>query len=280
MAQNPWESGGQIQPELFGAILRDTRLGLGRSLQDGEKQTRILARHLAALESGEFSRLPPGIYARGFVHNYAMWLQLNPQEMVRLFNEARGETEVYRPQPVARPVSTAGPFSPNFVVIIFVVGMLAVVTAWGYTLLVQTPPKPPIAFIDATTIPPTPTTISRTVSAAANSTPNPSAIKVQGASDSATPASTPAASATPQAGITVVLTASADAYIEVFVDGSTTALPQKFVKSGAPLTIEAKQSVRIFCGAPSNVTYSVNGQSKGALPAESFKGTFTVKPNG
>src|SRR5439155_10772470 len=164
--QNPWQHGGPIHPTTFGAILRDARLGLGRSLQDAERQTRILARHLAALENGEFQLLPAGIYARGFVFNYANWLQLNPQEMVRLFNEARGEPEVaYKPQAVGgKPVNTSGPFSPNFVVIVFVIGILSVVAAWGYSLIVQTPPRKPIIHVPTVAATPTAITAGNTLS--------------------------------------------------------------------------------------------------------------------
>ena len=296
MMQSPWEHGGPIQPTTFGAILRDARLGLGRSLQDAERQTRILARHLSALESGDFHLLPTGIYARGFVYNYANWLQLNPQEMVRLFNEARGEPEVvFRPQPVGRPVNTSGPFSPNFVVIVFVIGILSVVAAWGYSLLVQTPPKKPI--IDVPTVAATPTAItgaSALISTAA-STPaagtGTSTLRIPGATGTTTgtnaaatgtvsiasgtvsPATGAAAtiSATPATSLKVTITSSVRSWVEIYADGDKNAKTVGYINPGETRAIEARQTVTIYCGKPDNVTYSVNGVDKGNLPKQALQ---------
>ncbi|MHB8645032.1 MAG: RodZ domain-containing protein [Thermomicrobiales bacterium] len=277
--QSPWQHGGPIQPTTFGAILRDTRLGLGRSLQDAERQTRILARHLSALESGDFHLLPAGIYARGFVYNYANWLQLNPQEMVRLFNEARGEQEVaYRPQPVGRPVNTSGPFSPNFVVIVFVIGILSVMAAWGYSLLVQTPPRKPI--IDIPTVAATPTVIVglpafATPSAAATAGGSiriASAVTGGGATTTATSAQGTATATTPPAtSLKVTITASVTSWVEIFADGDKIAKTVGYLNAGESRSIDAKQTVTIYCGKPDNVTYTVNGVDKGNLPKEALQ---------
>jgi cytoskeleton protein RodZ len=299
--QGPWQHGGPIHPTTFGAILRDARLGLGRSLQDAERQTRILARHLAALENGEFQLLPSGIYARGFVYNYANWLQLNPQEMVRLFNEARGEPEIaVKPQSVGRGVNTSGPFSPNFVVVIFATLILSVVAAWGYSLIVQSPPRKPI--IDVPTVAATPTAIS---SLAAISTPTTtssitsgiirtpapttgaadrSAAPTTGATDvsaplTATTTTTATVAPTAATSLKVTIKASGKSWVEAYVDGNTTATFKGFINPGATQDIEAKQTIRLIVGAPDYVTYSVNGVDKGTVPKAALQG-MTIALNG
>ncbi len=294
MMENPWQHGGPIQPTTFGAILRDARMALGRSLQDAERQTRILTRHLAALENGDFHLLPSGIYARGFVFNYANWLQLNPQEMVRLFNEARGEPELaYKPQPVARSVNTSGPFSPNFVVIIFVIGILSVVAAWGYSLLVQEAPKKQI--IDPTIVAATPTaipsvagvgTVSVGPSASAGTIRIPTVATGSTSSTSSAASSSPAttptnaastAAATPPAtSLKITITTSEKSWVEAYVDGDKTAKFIGFLNPGESQPIEAKQTVLIVVGKPDRVTYTVNGKDKGSFPKEALKG-FTIK---
>lgn len=283
--QGPWQHGGPIHPTTFGAILRDARLGLGRSLQDAERQTRILARHLAALENGDFHLLPSGIYARGFVYNYANWLQLNPQEMVRLLNEARGEPEVaYKPQPVGRGVSTAGPFSPNFVVVIFATLILSVVAAWGYSLIVQSPPRKPI--IDVPTVAATPTVITRTValstaSVAPSNTagtiriPSPTVVGTDTVAVSTAPAVTATATAQPTS-LKVTIRASGKSWVEAYTDGDTTATFKGFINAGDTQDIVAKQTITLIVGAPDYVTYSVNGVDKGTVPKEALKG-FPIK---
>ena len=298
--QDPWQHGGPIQPATFGAILRDALLGQGRSLQDAERQTRILARHLAALENGDFKLLPPGIYARGFVYNYANWLHLNPQEMVRLFNEARGEPEQpYRPQPVARPVSTAGPFSPNFVVIVFATIILSVAAAWGYSLLVHSPPKR--LPLDATVLPATPTIIPGTNPAGVASiqsatgtgtiriptAPSGSATAGTGSSVAGTTtAGSPAASkaavtgtttATPVSGLKVAIHATGKSWVEVYVDGDPNAKFIGAMNAGDTQEFEAKQNIRFKVGAPDFVSYTVNGQDKGTFPKDALTAVgFTI----
>ncbi len=295
--QSPWEHGGPIQPTTFGAILRDARLGLGRSLQDAERQTRILARHLSALESGDFHLLPSGIYARGFVYNYANWLQLNPQEMVRLFNEARGEPEaVYRPQPIGRQVNTSGPFSPNFVVIIFATLVLSFVAAWGYSLLVKPPPKKPI--IDVPTVAATPTTLAgasaliSTTAITPNAGTGTSTIRIQtppgtvtgtnvaaaGTLAPATGTTNATASPTAATSLKVSITSNVKAWVEIYTDGNKIAKTIGYINPGETREIEASQTVTIYCGKPDNVTYSVNGVDKGALPKDALQTQgFTIK---
>jgi cytoskeleton protein RodZ len=305
--QGPWQHGGPIHPTTFGAILRDARLGLGRSLQDAERQTRILARHLAALENGEFQMLPSGIYARGFVYNYANWLQLNPNEMVRLFNEARGEPEVvYKPQAVGRGVNTSGPFSPNFVVVIFATLILSVVAAWGYSLIVQSPPKKPI--IDVPTVAATPTAISSLAAigtpttapslvagairipsptTGASTTTAPTTATGSAATSSLTTTGTAAASsptvaatitATPATSLSVTIKANGKSWVEAYVDGDTTAKFKGFINPGDSQDIEAKQTITLIVGAPDYVTYSVNGVDKGTVPKAALQG-LTIKLN-
>lgn len=285
---DPQPYGGADRPTTFGAILRDARLSQGRSLQDAERQTRILARHLAALENGDFHLLPPGIYARGFVYNYANWLDLNPQEMVRIFNEARGEPDAaYRPQPVSQHIHTGGPFSPNFVVIVFVIGLLAVGAAWGYSLIVKSPPKR--AVLDITVLPATPTALAGTVGAVpANPASRPSTsgagtITIATApvgSTTANPAAVTGTTTPPAAtGLTVTLKATAKSWVEVYTDGNPTAKFVGFMNPGDTLTFEAKESVRCTIGAPDKVSYTVNGQEKGTFPKEALtKAGFTIKP--
>jgi len=282
--QGPWQHGGPIHPTTFGAILRDARLGLGRSVQDAERQTRILARHLVALENGDFQLLPAGIYARGFVYNYAKWLQLNPREMVRIFNEARGEPEAaYKPQPVGRGVSTSGPFSPNFVVVIFATLILSVVAAWGYSLIAQSPPKKPI--IGIPTVAATPTAITQTAALAAPSVaPSTTAgtIRIPAPNTVATDTTAPVAAtvtAPPPPSLKVTIKANGKSWVEAYVDGDTTAKFKGFINAGETQDIEAKQTIVLIIGAPDYVTYTENGVDKGTVPKEALKG-ITIKLNG
>jgi len=71
----------------LGRILAEARAAKELSLADVEKATRIRQKYLAAFEQGDFASLPRGTIARGFLRNYAAFLGLDPEEMVRRYIE-------------------------------------------------------------------------------------------------------------------------------------------------------------------------------------------------
>ncbi len=62
----------------------------GVDLLRAERETKIRRTYLAALEAGDYSVLPGGVYARGFIRNYALYLGLDPEEMVGLYARELG----------------------------------------------------------------------------------------------------------------------------------------------------------------------------------------------
>ncbi len=63
-----------------GARLKQAREEKGISLAEAEEATRIKAVYLAALESSDWGALPSEVQARGFLRNYASFLELDPDE--------------------------------------------------------------------------------------------------------------------------------------------------------------------------------------------------------
>lgn len=61
----------------LGAALKSKREGLGLSLEDVERDTKIRRAFLAAIEEGDYSAIPGMVYARGFVRNYCDYLGLS-----------------------------------------------------------------------------------------------------------------------------------------------------------------------------------------------------------
>ncbi len=92
----------------LGIWLRRTRETRQITLADAEKALRIRRRYLQALEMGDYAALPGEIQARGFLRNYARYLNLPVEEAL-----ARYDAEVQgRPmQPRMRPVAVE-PKSP------------------------------------------------------------------------------------------------------------------------------------------------------------------------
>lgn len=66
----------------LGAILRDRRESVGIPLSEVESATRIRQKYLAAIESDEWHLLPGEVVGRGFLRNYAYYLNLDPNQMI------------------------------------------------------------------------------------------------------------------------------------------------------------------------------------------------------
>lgn len=72
---------------MIGDLLRRERERQKLSIKDIEKATSIRALYIDAIEKGEYKTLPGEVYAKGFVRNYANYLELNANEIVNAFNE-------------------------------------------------------------------------------------------------------------------------------------------------------------------------------------------------
>ncbi len=63
----------------------------GVDLSRAERDTKIRARYLAALERGDFKELPGTVYTKGFLRNYALYLGLDPDEVLGQWRRERGD---------------------------------------------------------------------------------------------------------------------------------------------------------------------------------------------
>ena len=69
----------------FGLRMKRLREERGVSLRYIADATKISVNTLEALERGDLSRLPGGIYGRAFVRSYALEVGLDPEQTVRDF---------------------------------------------------------------------------------------------------------------------------------------------------------------------------------------------------
>lgn len=122
----------------FGETLRQARAHKGVTLREAEQATRINRHHLAALEDENFSALPPLIYQRGIVRNYAVYLELDASNMLTRFEEAQGGSSSTTQLGGASvpPIDMPSHWAPNFAIIAFAVVLSAIVFAWGYSIWV------------------------------------------------------------------------------------------------------------------------------------------------
>ena len=76
----------------LGERLAAAREHKGVDLYRAERDTKIRAQYLAALERGDYRDLPGAVYTKGFLRNYALYLGLDPDDVLRQWRRERGES--------------------------------------------------------------------------------------------------------------------------------------------------------------------------------------------
>ncbi|MBA2701829.1 MAG: helix-turn-helix domain-containing protein [Chloroflexi bacterium] len=110
----------------------------GVDLYRAERDTKIRSRYLAALERGDYRELPGPVYTKGFLRNYALYLGLDPDDVLLHWRRERGGGREPRPViTVPRPLATPRP-GPRFSRRLLVFALLTVVVlAFGAYVAVQ-----------------------------------------------------------------------------------------------------------------------------------------------
>jgi cytoskeletal protein RodZ len=260
----------------FGETLRQARAHKGVTLREAEQATRINRHHLAALEEESFDALPPLIYQRGIVRNYAAYLGLDPSKLISMFEEAHGITATGSNGSVAPPpIDMPSHWAPNFAIIGFAVVLSAIVFAWGYSIYVTPPTDDPQATVTAvantpladsveiaTELPdaPVPPTVAPTQPPAPTAT-TAGNTEVGGRQNADRATEAPAASETYITGLAIE--ASNDLDLTVVVDGEVVyddllpagAVTDEFVGSLFTITTSANESTTFInaCGDRSQV---------------------------
>jgi len=73
------------ETEFSGALLKKVREARGTELEEIASRTKISLVHLAAIENEDFAKLPAVVYTRGFVHEVAKCLSLDPTQVTRTY---------------------------------------------------------------------------------------------------------------------------------------------------------------------------------------------------
>ena len=90
-----------------GAYLRNLREQQGVSLEELARATRVLYRHLEALEADDLAALPAPVFTKGFIRAYCQVLGIAPDEALALYDPRSKEALPAAPAPV--PVPTPAP---------------------------------------------------------------------------------------------------------------------------------------------------------------------------
>ncbi|MCR5558892.1 MAG: DUF4115 domain-containing protein [Schwartzia sp.] len=93
---------------MVGSTLRSAREKRGLTIKDIENETSIRSAYTDALEKGNYEALPSEVYVKGFIRNYAEFLNLNADNLVQEFRE---ELHGFEPEVPAAPEKNEQPHS-------------------------------------------------------------------------------------------------------------------------------------------------------------------------
>lgn len=264
----------------LGARLREAREARGLTLAAAADGTRILPRYLQALEDGDYAQLPGDVYARGFIRNYAQFLDLSADELMQLYRRERGApTDRIKVVPAAIPPRTRSCLMPSaflsFFSILVLLGVLYLVAqASGLTRMptdvaagvTATPPRPTATAFPTSTAQPEGTPMSRlpaTPTVAASPPPG-------GAPLPGSPEASPGASPAPTSSVPLVVEvrvapdAVRGSWMTVSVDGRAGSYTGTLLANGTE-RFEAQREVYLHVGDASVVELIVNGVSRGRM---------------
>lgn len=265
----------------LGSWLRQAREAKRLSLEDVERETRIRAYFLAALEEEDFSRLPGDVYTRGFLRNYASFLGLDPNEALQRYKaliaqpnnaEAGSTARLSLDEPVEVPLAEPARSSARLVSAILLVIALAAVGVWYFTTIgcdslpsflsgiLPSAGAAPSPTIQAAVTTSTPEALG---TAPAESSPLPIPSPTPSPTASPTPTQTPTPTPKVYQGVEVQVEIVATSWVQVTVDGVRVFVGT--LEPGETRTWEGQESVALRVGNAGGVRVTVNGEPRGLL---------------
>lgn len=136
VTENSENQGRQDVLAEIGALLREARLKQGITLEKVQEETKIRRRYLEALEEGNYQVFPGEVYLKGFLKNYAHFLGLPGDELVKRYTKARAALEEEKAH-ARQPTQPAGLNLSRGLITVIV--LLVVLSALGGFFLARRP---------------------------------------------------------------------------------------------------------------------------------------------
>lgn len=253
----------------LGAFLQRHRLERGMSLEELEDVTRIRHVYLEAIERGDWAVLPPGVYVRGLLKNYARAVGVSQASVLRMYIKERpNEAKLPEPQLISQPLLNEPRFSIEALLAIAILGVATVLIAW----MAQSYILPAVreaggvgdpAGIAAGEATGEATGESPAVAATASSAPKPSPLPTLEPLASPSPKASP--SPTPAQGLKLEVKAAGNIWLRIFADEQV--VFEGFLREGENdrWEGEAKTSFRLRSGNAGGTQVILNGQPLDAL---------------
>lgn len=264
----------------FGARLRAAREARGITLKQIAASTKISPLTLEALERQDVSRLPGGLFSRGFVRAYAKEVGLDPERTVREFAERFGDdddpvmSEAAIKARAARsehdPARSRGGWRwvGLLITVILVAAIFVVQRYLTRQIVVTHAPEPKSAVVPAPQPPPAPApvlpdpaavpaaTVPATVPAsdqgqiALSPTAAGQATVPEGGGQEAVTEASPAA-------LRVALSVDSACWVSAKADGKQ--VVRRTLQAGERVELAAADTIMLTVGNPAAVVYTVNG---------------------
>ncbi|EFD93964.1 RodZ family helix-turn-helix domain-containing protein [Megasphaera lornae] len=84
-----------------GSALQAAREKQGRTLQEAAKALHIKKEYLAALEADAYETIPGAVFVKGFMRNYAQYLGVSAEKLVKEYSGKRESSKKTAPSSVA-----------------------------------------------------------------------------------------------------------------------------------------------------------------------------------
>lgn len=126
-----------------GQILQAARLSKKYEIADVARITKIRPQFLEVIETDNYSQLPSGTVARGFIRNYSEFVSLNPEHVLAAFRRDFVENDRGQivPRALATPVAQEAFWTPRTTLIAVVTFIFTIFVVYlGYQYLQLTGP--------------------------------------------------------------------------------------------------------------------------------------------
>ncbi|MBZ5701199.1 MAG: helix-turn-helix domain-containing protein [Acidobacteriia bacterium] len=248
----------------FGERLKREREMREVSLEEISMATRISNRYLQALESEEWSKLPGGVFARGFVRTIARYLGLDEESLLAEFDLARSKEPPPQPYQTLEPTPQELPrWLPAAVAAVVLVLLLAGVVYGWRRLSARRSTHTAAASAPAST--PAPAAAAAAPPVATTSTTTAPALPAE---------KRPAASVPAEASLDLSVSASAPTRVRIVADGVV--LLDGEMRSGDTLHFAANERFEVSAADSSAVLLELNGQAMPPLGTPGSSGTISL----
>ncbi|HEX2323877.1 MAG TPA: helix-turn-helix domain-containing protein [Chloroflexota bacterium] len=250
------------EPRSPGERLRAARLRRKISLIEAEQATRIRARYLQALEEDEYAALPSGVYSRGFLRNYAIYLGVPPDEIMAAIPKGRRRERRPGVRSVAPPIKVSAPRS-IWLIAAAAAGVLVLAALIWLGLSAPEPRSPTGAAPGDGGTPPQATGASGTPGTGSLVQLPPLPTGGPTAGPSPAPPSAPPTATVPVQGVNVELRTLDRVWVRATVDGRV--VNEETYAAGQTVRWTGQQSVLLRVGNGAGVDVTYNGQRVGPL---------------